>query len=341
MVRPLTTVGLSADGHSDDGQAFIVLSAATAEALAEALDPDRRSIDDLRDVIMGFNAEEPGAALFRAGIEGTAVDVEVFQAFLILYLRIWNQGGRDTLLHIVVLPPLVGEEEACERLGVAFEAAGELAALTALGLHVDLAGLSERLDRFARESEAAGRDANAAALWLTAAQLTPNATVGANYGFVAAEAASRAQEPNILAGAAVVRAIRLLRAESAAASDARTPAIVLFDALDAALRHLAACERPDEGVLGQLILASQAVPSVEPLEPMMLAAFGAVRGVEDDQNPIELVRPVWAHSLEKQFEVTARLGIGPLVTVESKLGDLVFRSSELPPRGPSREVDGT
>ncbi len=302
---------LSAQGHPDVGsQELLSVGASTAAALAEALDPGHVPLDDLADVIESFNAEEPGRALFRAGMDGTPLNVGVLHAFLVLYLRTWHEGGRFSLLNIVQLPPLVGEEAACERLSLAFEAAGELAALGSPGLHVDLAGLCERLDWLAGDSRAAGQDTNAAALWLPAAQLTPDATVGAGYAFLAGEAASRAGQPGILAAAASVRAIRLLRAAASAepGADSRLSTVVVFDALDTALRHLAACEQPDEKVFAQLGLAFQAVPSVESLLPMMLAVFDTLRGVQEDQYPIELARPVWLHSLPELVEVLSRLG---------------------------------
>jgi hypothetical protein len=50
------------------------------------------------------------------------------------------------------------------------------------------------------------------------------------------------------------------------------------------------------------------VDVLEPLNPMMLAVFNAVRGVEEVQYPIELAHPVWDYSLPELVEVLTRMG---------------------------------
>ncbi len=237
------------------------------------------------------------------------------RAFLLIYLRTWDDGGRLSFLNVVRPPPMAGPDDDCERLRIAYETAAELAALGLDDLADDFfTGLGERLDWLAGDLRAQGKEAEAAALWLPAAQLTPDPARGADYASRAALAASRAGRPETLAAAASVRAIRLHRAA--------VPAIELFDAVDVALRHLAACEQPDEEVFGQLGLAVRAVPALEPLLPIMLPVFTLLRGAPDDQQPIELVRPTWARTLPELVDVLSKLR--PALTAElarERLGD--------------------
>ncbi|WP_203791194.1 hypothetical protein [Paractinoplanes rishiriensis] len=284
---------------SDEGGASLALGRAAAGALADLLDPEHVPLNELVDLVEGLDANHPGQALFEAVTSNEPLNVDVVRAFLVLFLRTWDDGGRTSLLNVWRLPPLVGEEAASEQLRTAFEAAADLAALgTPLLEDADLPTLCERMDRLAADGQVAGHGMGAAALWLPAAQLMPDDLLGAGYAFHAAEAASRAGEPEVLAVAASIRATRLLRAVD---RNDGPSLVLLFDAVDSALRHLAACERPDEDAYGQLAVAFRTAPAVQSLMPMMLAVFAVVQQSEASY-PIELVRPMWTLSLQSMIE---------------------------------------
>lgn len=303
---------LTAQTFASEREALLALGREAAAALAALLDPGGLSLDDLVNLVEELDAEQPAQALFDAMLHERPLPARQVMPFVLLYLRNWNRFGRSSLHNVWKPPPLTGDVADCEHVRTAFLAAADLAALGEPFFRSHrVPVLCERLDRLA----SAGPDREAAALWLPTAQLVTDGKQGAEYALRAAEAASRAGEPELLAVAASIRAIRLVAAGA--------ESLTAFDAVDAALRHLAAGDPPNEGAFGQLGQAVGRNPIVQALLPMMLPIFARVQSRAESPHPIELVKPVWTRSLRFLIEELPSV-MRPAIAAElarERLGD--------------------
>jgi hypothetical protein len=275
-----------------EASARAALANGIALQIAEALDRET-STEDLLAEIQKFDPD-PGKALQAAALADTAISAELARAFMVLYLRTWQSYGRENFLIMYRLPTLTGDERLRHRLSVAFECALAIADADDTDSWAEVPALLKEL---ATDQDAEGHPLGAAYLRLFAAQTTAEPTEAIELAERCAIAASKGRDLKLLQTASCVRASSFQTAWAAGtATD-----VDVFDAMDAAIRHLATSHPPDTQLLTGLSLAARKTPIFELLFPAM---WPLVRAIEcaagrtpaptaEDEAPIELDRVAW------------------------------------------------
>ena len=256
--------------------------------------------DELIDEIERFDADRPGNALMEATMQEQPIPAELARAFMVVYMRTWEPSGRRSMLNLVELPPLTGNPELCRRILLAFECAQAIADPGDDERWAEVPGL---LEEIAVSQDGDGRPVDAANVRLLAAQAATEPTEMIQFAERCAIAGSKAEDPELLRRGAVLRAIGFQRARVAGvASD-----LEVFDAMDAAVRHLAMADPPETELLEAMLRDATQFSFFEylvpPLVPVLRAAEVAgewhLPPFDEDEAPIDLSRVAWHVSLER------------------------------------------
>jgi hypothetical protein len=292
--RIMNVAGMWAYGETS---ARAALADGIALQIAAALDHESSS-DDLIAEVERFDPE-PGKALQAAALADRPISAELARAFMVLYLRAWQSQGRENFLIMYRLPTLTGDEGLRHRVSVAFECALAIADADDTDRWAEVPALLEEL---ATDQDAEGHPLGAAYLRLSAAQAATEPTEAIGFAERCAIAASKGEDLKLLQMASCLRAIRFQLASTAGtATD-----LQVFDAMDAALRHLATGHPPDAQLLMALSLAGRNTPVFKLLHPAMWplvraiesAAGRAHQPAAQDEAPIELDRVTWEVDLD-------------------------------------------
>jgi hypothetical protein len=259
--------------------------------------------DELIDEIERFDADRPGNALMEAAMRDQQIPVELARAFIVVYMRTWEPSGRRSMLNLVELPPLTGDPGLRRRILLAFECAQAMADPRDDERWAELPGL---LEEIAVSQDGDGRPVDAANMRLIAAQVATDPTEMIQFAERCAIAGSKAGDLELLRRGACLRAIGFQRARVAGVvSD-----LEVFDAMDAAVRHLAMTDPPETELLEAMLREAPQFSFFENLVPALVPVLRAAEVADEwqlppfdeDEAPIELSRVAWNVSLERLAE---------------------------------------
>ncbi|MDQ1013542.1 hypothetical protein [Streptomyces afghaniensis] len=245
--------------------------------VARALDSNETSADLLNvldSFVLGRSVE---VRLRHAVLEEDPLPSEVVRACLLRWLRIWEDGGRANVIKLDYLPILTGEESDIELVTATHACLRSLAAATG-GHFTDLA--LEAPGTLAHVAElVADRTALAVELLLYAAQLELEPQAAAAYAAKGGRLASAAGEHRMLAQASCVRALALsglgLTDHEAVGLPEGVSHLTVFDAVDAALRHLSEPGVYEEPAWKALTQVRRKSPFLDELDPCFVGARAA------------------------------------------------------------------